>query len=102
MYANEFLEYLSQVKDKNSVINYNNSCYTISGIYGHTKFVVIELSRTLALPIREIADRIIKLDMGFYPIVVQSIAYDSYRNFTFNVKDLILHPSSFMKFDYMY
>ena len=102
MYVNEFLEYLSQVKDKNGIINYNNSRYAISGIYGHTKFVVIELSRTLALPVREIADRIIKLDMGFYPIVVRSIAYDSYRNFTFNVKDLILHPSSFMKFDYMY
>ena len=102
MYVNEFLEYLGQVKDKNGVINYNNSRYTISGIYGHTKFVVIDVSCTLALPVRKIADRIIKLDMGFYPIVVQSIAYDSYRYFTFNVKSMTLHPSSFIEWDYIY
>lgn len=102
MYVNEFLQYLSQVKDKNGVINYNNSRYTISGIYGSDKFVVIDLSRTLALPVRKIADRIIKLDMDFYPIVVQSIADYSYRYFTFNVKNMILHPSSLIEFASIY
>ena len=97
MYVNEFLEYLSRVNDKNGVINYNNSRYTISNIYGSANCVIIELSRTLALPVREIADRIIKLDMGFYPIVVQSVAYYSYRNFTFNIKSMTLHPSSFIE-----
>ena len=98
MYVNEFLKYLSRVRDKNGVINYNNSRYTISGIYGSDKFVVIDLSRTSALSVRKIADRIIKLDMGFYPIVVQSIADYAYRYFTFNVKNMTLHPSSFIEF----
>lgn len=102
MYVNEFLEYLSQVRDKNGVINYNNSRYTISGIYGSDKFVVIDISRTLALSVRKIADRIIKLDMGFYPIVVQSIAGYSYRYFTFNVKNMTLHPSSLIEFASIY
>ena len=102
MYVNEFLEYLKRVENKNSVIHYNNTSFVISNIYTSTKFVVIALSYKVSIPIREIADKLISCNMGSYPIIVEGYFYDTYRNFTFDIKTVTMYPTSAIDYEDMY
>lgn len=102
MYANEFLEYLKRVENKDSIVHYNNTSFAISNIYKSTKFVVIELSYKVSIPIREIADKLITCNMGSYPIIVEDYYYDPYRNFTFDIKTVTMYPTSTIDYEDAY
>ena len=89
MTASDFLNYLRQVEHKNSIVHYNSTSFKLSNIYKNDKFVVIELSRTFSLSVREIADKLIDFNMGSYIIVIKS-PYGTYRAFIFDVKNVIM------------
>ena len=83
----EFLNYLRQVEYKNSTVRYNSTSFNLANIYKNDKFIVIELSCTFSLSVREIADKLINFNMGSYIIVIKS-PYGTYRAFIFDVKNV--------------
>ena len=94
----EFLNYLRQVKHKNSTVRYNSTSFKLSNICKNDKFIIIELSRLFSLSVREIADKLIDLDMGSYIIVIKS-PYSTYRTFIFDIKTVTMVVTGIINYD---